>query len=86
MGYSDKTWYVGSSGLKYYPCVLLSMCILSTSFAYLFWLVNNTNANIKSSIWAAVMKLGMWVEVDSSITHVLNVHNQYLICIFILIG
>ena len=20
MGYSDKTWYVGSSGLKYYPC------------------------------------------------------------------
>ena len=23
MGYSDKAWYVGSSALKYYPCVLL---------------------------------------------------------------
>ena len=42
MGYSDETWYVGSSGLKYYPCVpLLSMRISSTSFAYLFWLANN---------------------------------------------
>ena len=42
MGYSDETWYVGSSALKYYPCVLLlSMRILSTSFAYLFWLANN---------------------------------------------
>ena len=35
MGYSDKTWYVGSSGPKYYPYVmLLLMGILSTSFAY----------------------------------------------------
>ena len=37
MGYSDKTWYVGSSGLKCYSCVLLLwMRILSTSYAYLF--------------------------------------------------
>ena len=42
MDYSDKTLYVGSSGLKYNPCVLLLlMRLLSTSFAYLFWLANN---------------------------------------------
>ena len=35
MGYIDKTWYVGSSALKYYLCVLsFSMCILKSSFAY----------------------------------------------------
>ena len=35
MGYSDKTWYVGNITLKYYPCaLLLSMQLLSTSFAY----------------------------------------------------
>ena len=32
------------------------------------------------------MKLGMLVEVDSGITYAQNVHNQYLICIFVLIG
>ena len=35
--YSDKTWYVGSITLKYYPYVLLlllMMRILSTIFAY----------------------------------------------------
>ena len=42
IGYSNETWYVGRSALKYYPCVLLlSICILSTSFTYLFWLANN---------------------------------------------
>ena len=42
MGYSDETWYVVRSALKYYPCVLLLlMHILITSFAYLFWLANN---------------------------------------------
>ena len=51
MGYSDETWYVGSSGFKYYPCVLLSMHILSTSFAYSDWLIT-INANIPSPVWA----------------------------------
>ena len=42
MDYSDETLYVGSSGLKYYPCVLLlSMRIWSTLFGYLFWLATN---------------------------------------------
>ena len=40
MGYSDETWYVGSSGHKYYVCCH-QMCISNTSFAYLFWLANN---------------------------------------------
>ena len=35
MGYNDKTSYVGNTGLKYYPYVLLLiMLILSTSFEY----------------------------------------------------
>ena len=35
VGYSDETWYVSRNALKYYQCVvLLSMRILSTSFAY----------------------------------------------------
>ena len=47
MGYSDETWYVSRSGLKYYQCVLLLfMRILSTSFAYLFWLANNKKLQI----------------------------------------
>ena len=44
LGYNDETWYVGSNGLKYYSCaLLLSMRILSTSFACLFWWANNKN-------------------------------------------
>ena len=42
MGYIDETCYVGSDGLKYYPCGLSSShAQFSTSFAYLFWLANN---------------------------------------------
>ena len=78
MDYSDETWYVGSSGLKYYPCLLLSMCMLSTSVAYLFWLANNKNANIQSSIWATVTKLGMWVLVGTSNTHWVSHHWMHI--------
>ena len=40
--YCNRTWYVGSTWLKYYPCVLLLlMHIWSTSFAYFIWLANN---------------------------------------------
>ena len=53
------------------------------------WLIT-TQSNIKSSIWAKVMKLCMWVVVHSSITgtnvlpmySVVNAHNKYLMCIF----
>ena len=39
---NSETGYVGSSIFKYYPYdVLVSMCILSTLLAYLFWLTNN---------------------------------------------
>ena len=33
------------------------------------WIITK-NANIQSFIWATMTKLGMWVDVDSSITHV----------------
>ena len=72
MGYNDETWYGGNSGLKYYPCILLlAMHILSASYMHICsdWLITK-NANTESSVWDAVMKLGMWVVVDSSITHV----------------
>ena len=37
-----KTWYMGSSGHKYYPCGLSSLnAHINTSFAFLFWLANN---------------------------------------------
>ena len=53
-----ETWYVGSARRKSYPG---GNChqrrILNSSFAYL-------------SVWATVMKLSMWVFLDSSITHV----------------
>ena len=39
----------GSSALKYYPCVLLLICILSTLFAYLFWLANNNKSYTQSA-------------------------------------
>ena len=35
MGYSNETWYVGGSALKYYLNVLLLLiCIIGTAFAY----------------------------------------------------
>ena len=55
---------MGSSGLKYYPCVLLlSMCILSISFAYLFWLANNKKMQISRVLyglksWNLVSQMG----------------------------
>ena len=45
----------------------------------LFWLANNKNANIQSSVWAAVKKLGMLVVVGTDITHVVR---RQQICIF----
>ena len=70
------------------------MRLFNTSFAYLFWLANNKKkkkkkgANIQSSVWATVTRLGMWVVVGISITHVYlslpNVHIWYLICISVI--
>ena len=44
------------------------MCKFDTSFAYLFWLANNKEANIQRSVWATVSKLGMWIVVGRSTT------------------
>ena len=57
------------------------MCIFNTLFAYLFWLANNNKKkkNIQSSVWATLMKLGMWVVMGTSTTHVVCYHQM---CIF----
>ena len=76
-GYVDETWYVGSDGHKYYPCGLSHhMHISNTSFAYLFWLANNKKVNIQISVWAMLMKLGMWVVMGTSTTHVVCRHQM----------
>ena len=55
------------------------MCIFNASFAYLFWLANNKKSNIQSFVLATLMKLGMWVVMGTSTTHVVYLHQM---CIF----
>ena len=50
--------------------------IFNNSYAYLFWLANNKKANIQSFVWATVTKLGMWVVVDTSTTHMVCRHQM----------
>ena len=56
---------------------------------YSGWLITK-KANIQSSVWATVTKLGMWVVVGISKAHVClslpNEHIQYLICISVIKG
>ena len=52
------------------------MRIFNTSFAYLFWLANNKKLNIQSSVWATLMKPGMWVVMGASTTHVVCFHQM----------
>ena len=53
--------------------ILLPMCSVFVLILHVSsdWLITK-ECNMKSYVWAAVTKLGMWVEVDSSITHILN--------------
>ena len=37
------------------------------------WLITK-KSNIQSSVWATLMKLGMWVVMDASTTHVVCLH------------
>ena len=82
MGYIDETWYVGSDGHKYYPHGLSS-----PKWAYLIphlhicsnWLITKKSTT-QSSVWATLMKFGMWVAMDTCSTHVVCRHNcAYLI-------
>ena len=60
------------------------MLMFNTSFAYLLWLANNNNnkkiSYIQSSVWATLMKLGMWIVMGTSTTHVVDSRHQ--MCIF----
>ena len=68
-------WVVMGTGTTHVVC-RHQMRIFNTSFAYLFWLANNKNINIQSSVWATLMKLGMWVVMGTSTTHVVCCHQM----------
>ena len=82
MGYSDETWYVGSSGHKYYPqwsVVTKCVCLIGLPHLHIYsdWLITK-KANIQSSVWATVMKPGMWVVVGRSTTNMVCHHQMRL--------
>ena len=54
------------------------MRIFNTSFAYLFLLANNKKLNIQSSVWATLMKPGMWVVMGTSTTHMVCCHQMHI--------
>ena len=61
MGYSDKSWYVGSSK-EYYPCALLFKMNIYIKYIFLHIssdLLVTKKANIQSTVWDTVMKLSM---------------------------
>ena len=58
---------------------LHQMRIFNTSFAYLFRLANNKKINIKSSVWATLMKPGMWVVMGTTTTHVVCCYQMCII-------
>ena len=68
-------WVVLGTSVTHVVC-RHRMHILNSSFAYLFWLANNTKANIQSSIWATLMKLGMWIVLGTSVIHMVCRHQM----------
>ena len=68
-----QTWYVGCGG----GAQILPTWSVVTECAYLIphlhicsdWLITK-KSNIQSSVWATLMKLGMWIVVGTSTTHV----------------
>ena len=68
-------WVVGDTSITHVVC-RHGMRIFYTSFAYLFWLADNKKVNIQSSVWATLMKLGMWVLMGISATHVVCRHQM----------
>ena len=42
------------------------------------WYVGSDGHNIQSSVWATLMKLGMWVVMGTSTTHVICHHHMHI--------
>ena len=80
MGYIDETWYVGSDGHKYYPCGLSSPNAHIYYFICISVLIGlitkKKKSNIQSSVWATLMKLGVWVVMGTSTTYVVSRHQM----------
>ena len=75
MGYIDETWYVGSDGHKYYPHGLSSPNTHLIWHICSVWLITK-KSNIQSSVWATLMKLGMWVVMGTSTNHMVCRHQM----------
>ena len=77
-----KTWYVGSGGAQVLPT-----WSVVTEYAYLIphshicsdWLITK-KSNIQSSVWATLMKLGMWtwILLGTSTNHVVCRHQMHI--------
>ena len=80
MDYIDETWYVDSDGHKCYPRSLFSLkCVYLIPHLHICsdWLITK-KSNIQSSVWATVMKLGMWVVTCTSTTHMVCRHQIHI--------
>ena len=72
-----QTWYVGSWEVQVLP-----MWSVITECAHLIphlhicsdWLIKKSN--IQSSVWATLKKLGMWVVMGTTTTHVVYCHRM----------
>ena len=73
-----KTWYVGNGGHKFYPCSVLTKCPCLMPYLHICsdWLIKKGKCPfcILSSVWATVTKLGIWVVVGTSSTHMVCRH------------
>ena len=59
-------WVVGGTSTTHVVCHH-QMRIFETSFAYLLWLANYKKVKYpENSVWATLMKLGLWVVIDTS--------------------
>ena len=70
-------WVVMATSTTHVVCCH-QIRLFNTSFAYLFWLANNKKSNIQSSVWPTLRKLGMWVVIGTSTTHVVCRHQMLI--------
>ena len=73
-----QTWCVGSGGAQALPTrSIVTECAYLRPHLHICsdWLITK-KSNIQSSVWATLMKLGMWVVMGTSTTHVVCHHQM----------
>ena len=86
MGYSEETWYVRSSGLKYYQCVLLLTRRYPILHIFSDWLITKKKMQYEELCMGCSDET--WYVGRSGLKYhsCTECSNQYLICLFVLIG